>query len=136
MTLMWRPGNRRIASIVPTYQQRHIHHLTTFHHVIVQYCQNLRLAHSSTQERRILIPEIADDISYCTALHELGHILDPAQHFISVTDFGIGTPNIAHNEIGAWRWAQEHALWWTPTMDATMIYALCTYGIDATAVNV
>ena len=132
----WRLGDRRIASIVPTYQQRHIHHLTTFHHVTVQYCHAHHLAWALASERRIAIPEVVDDISYCAAMHELGHILEPTQRFITDIAYWDQTPNREHNEIEAWRWAQEHALWWTPTMDATMIYALCTYGIDATAVNV
>ena len=126
---VWRLGNPRIASIVPTYQQRHIQHLTAFHQVIVQYCPFFHLAQSLMSERRILIPDVVDDPSYCVALHELGHVLEPTQRRINVVEAWIGTPNIHHNEISAWRWAQEHALWWTPEMDAVMQYSLSTYGI-------
>mgnify|MGYP001577740530 CR=1 FL=1 len=131
-TSLRRIGNRRIASVVPTYQQMHIHHLTTFHQVVVNYCATPQLAQSSRNQRCIHIPDAVDDVTYCTALHELGHVLDSTQRHITVFDYFIGTPNVAYNEIGAWRWAQEHALWWTPEMEATKKYALGTYGIATT----
>ena len=133
-TPIWRLGDRRIASVVPMYQQIHFQHLTAFHRVVVAYCPVMHLAQSSARERHIIIPEIVDDPSYCCALHELGHIIEPTQQPVNVWDSWIGSPNVRHNEIEAWRWAQAHALWWTPEMDAVMQYALWTYGIPASAV--
>ena len=130
MTLMWRLGDRRVASIVPTYQQIHIQYLTAFHRITVGSCSSVFSAQASTVQRRILIPEIVDDRSYCAALHELGHIICPTQLPISQIEYWAQSRHIYSNEIGAWRWAKEHALWWTPEMEDTKRYALSTYGIE------
>mgnify|MGYP001567411366 CR=1 FL=1 len=124
LDLVWMLRNRRIPSVVPTYQQAHVQHLANAHKIHVSaICANVYHAAAFIHTRTIIIPEASNDVNYSAALHELGHILDPTQQWA-------GSRHIHSNEIGAWRWAKEHALWWTPEMEATKRYALSTYGIE------
>jgi hypothetical protein len=68
------------------------------------------------RERRIKIRPVKSAITYAVALHEIGHILGPRQ---------CGTR--LDKEVGAWEWAQEHALEWTDTMTAKMRDCLQSY---------
>ena len=133
--LIWRPGNQRIPSVVPTYQQAHIQHLIKVNKITVSaICADAWQSAAMARSRTVIIPEANTDVNYSAALHELGHILEPTQHPVNVIEQwnGFSNRHIQHNEIHAWRWAREHALWWTPEMEDTKRYALSTYGIEDT----
>ena len=131
--LMWMLRNRRIPTVVPTYQQAHVQHIANAHKIHVSaICVNVYHAVAMIHTRTIIIPEASNDVNYSAALHEMGHILDPTQQAVTAMDYWNGAPHIQRNEIGAWRWAKEHALWWTPEMEDTKRYALSTYGIEDT----
>lgn len=53
---------------------------------------------------------ITDDESYCSALHELGHIVCQT-----------------HDEIVAWDWARNNAVYWSDEMDDVMFKCLAMY---------
>ena len=66
--------------------------------------------------RKIKIRPIKSDITYCIALHEIGHILGPRQCGKRID-----------KETGAWEWARANAIRWTPRMTATMRTCLMSY---------
>ncbi len=68
------------------------------------------------RDRRIKIRPVKSAITYAIALHEIGHILGPRQS---------GTR--LDKEVGAWEWAQEHALEWTDAMTGKMRDCLQSY---------
>lgn len=57
-------------------------------------------------------------ITYAVAMHEIGHILGPHQ---------TGKNTRLDKEVGAWEWAQQHAIEWTDAMTATRARLLKTY---------
>ena len=133
LDLVWMLRNRRTPSVVPTYQQAHIQHLANANRITVSaICSDVWQSAALIRSRTVIIPEAINDVNYSAALHELGHVLEPTQHPVNVIEQwnSFSTPHIQHNEIHAWRWAKEHALWWTPEMEDTKRYALSTYGIE------
>lgn len=75
-----------------------------------------RGGNASRRGRFINIRPIKSAITYAVALHELGHVLGPWQ----------SQPRL-YKEAGAWKWAFENALVWTPSMQKTMIRSLTSY---------
>lgn len=71
---------------------------------------------ASKRGRFIRIRPIKSAITYAIALHEIGHILGPWQ----------SQPRL-YKEAGAWKWALEVAIVWTPPMQKTMIRSLRSY---------
>ena len=88
--------------------------------------------------RKIVIPLIASESVYATAMHELGHLIAPegislerrqrvansinaVWHGRAPIDMMIG------EEIAAWTWAKENALLWTSVMQENATRALKTY---------
>jgi hypothetical protein len=71
--------------------------------------------------KRIEVPVIRSAWNYASALHELGHVFDPA-------DVGLPrTPARVRAEIFGWTWAIGTALVWDRDMHANMADALPSY---------
>ena len=68
------------------------------------------------KSRRIKIRPVKTAITYAVALHEIGHILGPRQS---------GTR--LDQEVGAWEWAEKHAIEWTAAMSAKRAKCLQSY---------
>ena len=72
---------------------------------------------------------------YATALHELGHFLDPKQlpnldQDINASILGqrdLFSDNRITSELGAWQWARANALVWNQEMDDTRNHCLLSY---------
>jgi hypothetical protein len=80
----------------------------------------LIIAGDTGRPRCICIPRFDDpnfgQLSYATALHELGHFHDPDRI----------QPGC---EVRAWKWAKANALTWTPVMDKFCLTCLKSYGV-------
>ena len=68
------------------------------------------------RKRHIDIREVKSAITYAVALHELGHILGPRQSGVRI-----------EKELGAWEWAVDNALEWTPVMARKAVRSLESY---------
>ncbi len=68
------------------------------------------------KQRRINIRPVKTAITYCIALHEIGHIMGKMQ-----------SGNRLDKETGAWHWAMDNALEWTDVMDTKMGECLTSY---------
>jgi hypothetical protein len=66
--------------------------------------------------RLIAIRPVKSAITYAIALHEIGHIVGPRQ-----------SGSRLDKEVGAWEYAMDKAIEWTPTMNATMSKSLLSY---------
>tara|TARA_B100001123_G_scaffold292319_1_gene325846 strand:+ start:537 stop:1082 length:546 start_codon:yes stop_codon:yes gene_type:complete len=72
---------------------------------------------------------------YATALHELGHFLDPKQlpnldQDINASILGqrdLFSDNRITSELGAWQWARANALVWNQEMDDIRNHCLLSY---------
>jgi transcriptional regulator with XRE-family HTH domain len=64
----------------------------------------------------IKIPPIRSDVTYATALHEIGHLLGNMQD-----------GDRLEHEVGAWEWAKDNALAWSDRMEKSMRRCLNTY---------
>lgn len=71
---------------------------------------------ASKRARFIRIRPVKSAITYAIALHEIGHVLGPWQ----------SQPRL-YKEAGAWKWALDNAICWTPPMQKTMIRSLNSY---------
>lgn len=104
-------------------------HVTTFveaREIEVSYCGRPIRAFSVLEAWEITISPIKSEVSYATALHELGHLLGRFQKSASVMV----------REQWAWRWAERNALLWTPRMakhrdESMQWYLPRAKGIDA-----
>ena len=92
----------------------HINALAARHNV--RMGNHSRGGNASRRGRFINIRPVKSAITYSVALHELGHVLGPYQ----------SQPRL-YKEAGAWKWALENALVWTPPMQKTMIRSLTSY---------
>lgn len=70
------------------------------------------------RSRRIKIRPVKTAITYAVALHEIGHILGPRQ---------TGKNTRLDKEVGAWEWAEKHAMEWTPAMAEKRAKCLQSY---------
>jgi hypothetical protein len=90
------------------------------------------------ETREISIPPITNESSYCTALHEIGHIVDPDgdsrqyKHVIMAVGDEPNAMVAPGGEIGAWIWAYRNALKWTLPMQEQMCRSLKYYASQAT----
>lgn len=58
---------------------------------------------------------IVDDETYCSAMHELGHIICQTK-----------------DEVLAWKWARNNAIYWSDEMDDVMFKCLTMYKMEVT----
>ena len=90
-------------------------------------------ARAHQEARRIVTPAVTNEENYAVTLHELGHILSPdgdsRQYSHVIKD---DTMIAVGGELGAWRWAVEHALVWTKPMWDRMYASLLSYRRRAT----
>lgn len=88
---------------------------------------------SCTQDSRtITCPPVTDESSYATFLHEFGHTMpagDSRQYRHCVTSTNLIAIG---GEVGAWRWAIDHALRWTRDMADVLCQSLTSYLAHAT----
>ncbi|MEI8374616.1 MAG: helix-turn-helix domain-containing protein [Planctomycetota bacterium] len=70
--------------------------------------------------RYIKIPPIKSEITYATALHEIGHIIGNMQD-----------GDRLEHEVGAWEWAKDNAIAWSERMEKDMRKCLNTYVREA-----
>lgn len=82
----------------------------------VRMGRHSRGGNASRRGRFINIRPVKSAITYAVALHELGHVLGQYQ----------SQPRL-YKEAGAWKWALENALVWTPPMQKTMLRSLGSY---------
>lgn len=82
----------------------------------IQIGRHSRGGNASRRGRFINIRPVKSAITYVVALHEIGHILGPWQ-----------SRQRLYKEAGAWKWANENALVWTPVMQKTMVRSLTSY---------
>jgi Phage integrase family len=73
----------------------------------------------------VFIPPIRSELSYATALHEIGHIFGRYQRSRSVMV----------RERWAWEWARANALVWTPRMERSARAALAWYRSRAAKID-
>jgi hypothetical protein len=85
--------------------RQHITSLLDRHEIIHQ--SNGRKAFALFEAWEVQFPAVKSQISYATALHEIGHLLGPRRN----------SRRIMVRERDAWRWAKRNALQWTPTME-------------------
>ena len=89
-----------------------------------------------TKRTIVLSAPITKPEHYAIALHELGHIASPTQHYFHSQTEAVfdqlfnGGDTLKQNEIGAWDWARQNAVLWTPAMEAQKQWCLSTYGIS------
>jgi hypothetical protein len=97
--------------------RRHALGIAEHHDFLVRYCRRTSQAKAIREADEIVIAPIESDVSYATALHELGHILGRFQCGLSTMV----------RERWAWKWAQQNALNWTPRMERCRREALAWY---------
>ena len=83
---------------------------------------------------KLSLPEVASSISYAVALHEIGHVKTFSYYGEWLMAFQQERPSLRHHylelldrEVKAWTWAREHALVWTPHMQAAHGYGMKTH---------
>ena len=78
-------------------------------------------------ERKVVIPEPIDDITYAAGLHEIGHCVEPEAYTLDLPASKVPAPVLLAEEEAAWRWARATASHWTPEMEAEVERCLATY---------
>jgi hypothetical protein len=68
-------------------------------------------------DRRIRTPRIRGDLTYATALHEIGHLVNP----------DATSSDLMTREREAWKWARANALKWTRKMERYAAQCLLSY---------
>ena len=106
------------AMIGKQQMAQHITELTTAHDIQVNHLRSSRNAWAIREADggadEIIIPPVRSEITYVTALHEIGHILGRYQN----------SPRVAVRERWAWHWAKANALFWSQAMER---YRACRY---------
>lgn len=92
----------------------HIEALCEANRIKINYADMDEVAYIS--ERAVRIRPIKGDMSYASAMHEIGHILARWK----------GRPALVE-ETGAWLWAEKNALTWTMPMRQLAARCLKTY---------
>jgi hypothetical protein len=86
--------------------------------IIVRWVERPSKAYAVREVQEIGIPRIKSQVSYATALHEIGHILGRNQ----------ASKHVLVRERWAWNFARTTALLWTPTMERCAMGSLSWYG--------
>ncbi len=97
--------------------REHIDSLIGQRDIIVRWIKRPMRAYAITEAFEIFIPPVKSEVSYATALHEIGHLLGRDQY----DDYRMV------REIEAWIWARENALVWTPRMVRNAVACLDWY---------
>src|SRR4051812_25146933 len=91
--------------------RQHIERLTAQHDIVWTRCKRAcdawALRERDGARDEIYTPPITGEITYATALHEIGHIRGRYQ----------GSANKMTRELWAWNWARRNAIVWTPRME-------------------
>ena len=89
------------------------------------------------EARRIVTPAVTNEAHYAVTLHEIGHVVSPDGDSRQYTHVIADDTMIAvGGELGAWRWAVDHALAWTQPMQDRMYGSLLRHRQRATPAEV
>jgi hypothetical protein len=105
--------------------ERHVLDIAKEHDIAVVYCSRPDGARAMREFDEIVIPRIRSEISYATAMHELGHMLGRFRNSASTMV----------RERWAWRWAERNALLWTARMGRSRDKSLEWYAPRAKAID-
>lgn len=116
----------------------HLYEIVNTYEIIV--AESLKAVHDPLDRdgscipflRMINIPKVHDDVTYATAMHEIGHIVAKHGHGYSrglQTNFDspIEMYDMLTEEHAAWEWAQQNAIEWTPAMEERKQWAIGSY---------
>lgn len=123
LSLLRRVGNIRVFVLA-----RHVKTICRHHQLVVVRAEPMGAWALSAYRQQLLdrrvvavsevgLPWVRGAETYAVALHELGHILGSCQELRHHT---------LSAEVGAWYWAVEHALVWTPAMTSRAVSAIRT----------
>jgi hypothetical protein len=102
----------------PHQMHDHIMSLIEQYDIICHWVARPPKAHAFWELEEVWIPKIKSQISYVTALHEIGHLR--GRHRASRWRMV--------RERDAWRWAKSHALIWTDTIERQIEESLACCG--------
>jgi hypothetical protein len=112
-------GNEGRCSLRREEMRLHIMDLIERHDLNYSWCRRPTEAWAVREFEEIKIAPIRSEISYGTALHEIGHIKGRHQR----------SRDSMVRERWAWHWAKENALVWTPLMEqnrrCSLAFAAC-----------
>jgi hypothetical protein len=97
--------------------REHVIRLCIERDIVVTWCERPNQAWASREIEEVCIPPILSEISYATAMHEIGHLLGRHQD----------SERVLTRERWAWEWARKHALVWTNRMERTAVSSLDWY---------
>jgi hypothetical protein len=119
----------------------HVKHLAELHNVVLVHLPGMTIDQAAAQKlditldgvrgetRVVYTPEVTDAVTYSTALHEMGHLIEPSA-CERIPD-GLSGPEIFLRKIDkedrAWQWARTNAIVWTAEMESDARYARETY---------
>jgi hypothetical protein len=114
------PKRTKALSVDVEDMRRHVGDLAQRHEILLDTrrikrtadAYALREADGASDE--VQMPPIRSELTYATALHEIGHIL--GRHQSSRLQMV--------RERWAWEWARRNALVWTPRMERSAVEAL------------
>lgn len=92
----------------------HIEAICEANRITIQYADMDERAY--IDDRGIRIRPVRGELSYASALHEIGHILARWK-----------TRPVLVNETGAWLWAEKNAITWTEPMRRLAARCLASY---------
>jgi len=122
----------------PSEYKMHLQSLAVRHQIRVMEVTDLP-PHEGTATpslNLLILPQIKDECSFVTALHEFGHLIAPYGKDISMGTLGdhwdpVHMRQCLVEEYAAWGWAEEEAkragFEWTLTMEHVKILSLKSY---------
>lgn len=84
------------------------------------------------KQNSVLVRAVTDEVTYCIALHEIGHCAHPTGSVRERATLHNLQLHILEEE-SAWEWAERNALMWTPTMQHVKLNTIQSYYHAATA---
>jgi hypothetical protein len=122
-SLDWRASGYTMSCETTKDYAKHITELLIEHDITMMIISNSEDSCAFIQNRKIHCSEITSDITYCIALHEIGHIVGNRRGRSAL-----------YAELGAWEWAIETAIEWTYYMNLVMRICLWSHvdGVRAT----
>jgi hypothetical protein len=101
--------------------REHVIALIKRHDIYANWVGRPDRAQAVHEFEEIWIAPIYSEISYATALHEIGHILGRYQT----------SHSMLVRERWAWQWARRNALMWTQTMERSAATGMARYALHA-----